>query len=526
MLAFAYTLSITLMILLGVILAIILRRYYRVYWILFVVGCLTFIGSQIVHLPLNEWLMDIGILPRDPDLSGAPLWRSALILGLSAGLCEEVARAVGYLVVKWARRFEDGVMLGLGHGGIEAMLFGGVLTAATISSLLNLEGIDLETMDLTAAQIEAVSIQLAQFNTSPLFAFTPLLERTFAIGAQVLLSVIVLQAFTRRKPIFILLAIGYHAIIDAAAVYAAVSTDSIWISWTAFLVLLIPGWLWLFILWRARNNEILASGEKPPHPGSIKQDLSLFFASLKKEFLFQWRSWRILIVCAVMFAFGIMSPLLTKFTPQLLSSIEGVEMFADLIPEMTVTDSLNQHIETINQFGFILTILLGMGSVAGEKVRGTAAMIISKPLSRGAFLNSKYLSQALLYLLAFIIASAAGYYYTITLFGDLDLAVYLNLNLLLLLWILIFASITLLGSTIGNSTGAAAGISLAGGILLLLAGSIPRIGALLPAGLLAWATQIGGQAEPTSNWGAVTMSIVIILVCLISAWGVFERQEL
>ena len=167
-----------------------------------------------------------------------------------------------------------------------------------------------------------------------------------------------------------------------------------------------------------------------------------------------------------------------------------------------------------------------MGAVAGEKIRGSTAMILSKPLSRGAFLNSKYISQALLYLLALIIASAAGYYYTNTLFGALDLGIYVCLTLLLLLWILVFAGVTLLGSTIGNSTGAAAGISFGGAILLLLAGSIPRIGALLPSGLLAWASQIGGQVDPASNWGAVTMSLVIILVCLIAAWGIFERQEL
>ena len=127
MLTLSYTISILAMLLLPIVLGVLLRRHYRVYWILFVVGTLTFLGSQAVHLPLNSWLADFGLLPESPQLDGAPLWRTALILGLSAGLCEELARAIGYAVVKWARRFEDGVMLGLGHGGIEAMIFGGVL---------------------------------------------------------------------------------------------------------------------------------------------------------------------------------------------------------------------------------------------------------------------------------------------------------------------------------------------------------------------------------------------------------------
>lgn len=201
-------------------------------------------------------------------------------------------------------------------------------------------------------------------------------------------------------------------------------------------------------------------------------------------------------------------------------------MFAELIPEMTITDSMNQHIETITQFGFILVIVLGMGAVAGEKERGTAAMILSKPLSRAAFLNSKYTAQSLLYILAFGLTTAVGYYYTTILFESHDFGIFLSLNLLLLLWILVFAGVTLLGSTLGNSTGAAAGFSLAGAILLFLSGSISRIGALLPGGLLSWAGQISSQTETAGNWGAVAMSVVIILICLIAALGVFERQEL
>lgn len=526
MLTFAYTLSVVGMVLLSIVLAVLLRRYYRVYWILFTVGCLTFLGAQAVHLPLNEWLTSLGVLPENPQLSGAPLWQSALILGLTAGLCEELARAIGYAIVKWARRFEDGVMLGLGHGGIEAMIFGGVLTAATISSLLNLQVVDLDALNLTSAQLEAVSIQLEQFNGSPFFALAPFVERTFAIAAQVLFSILVLQAFKRRKPLFILFAIAYHALVDAVAVYIGITTQSIWLTWAAFLILLIPGWIWLTLLWRDRNQEIASSGEEPHRPESMKTEFGLFLANLRKELLYQWRTYRVLIVCAVLIAFAIMSPLLTKFTPQLLSSFEGAEMFAELIPEMTIKDSMNQHIETITQFGFILVIMLGMGAVAGEKERGTAAMILSKPLSRAAFLNSKYTAQSLLYILAFGLTTAVGYYYTITLFESLNFGIFLSLNLLLLLWILVFAGVTLLGSTLGNSTGAAAGFSLAGAILLLLSGSIPRIGALLPGGLLSWAGQISSQTETAANWGAVAMSVVIILICLIAALGVFERQEL
>jgi ABC-2 type transport system permease protein len=526
MITTVYALSVLAMVILPVILAVLFRQRYRVYWILFIVGCVTFLGAQAVHLPLNELLVNLGILADNPQESEIPVWQSALILGLTAGLCEELARTIGYAVVKWARRFEDGVMLGLGHGGIEAMIFGGVLTAATVSSLLSLQGVDLESLSLTAAQLEAVTTQMERFGSSPIFAFAPLMERTFAIGAHVLFSLMVLQAFIRKKPLFILLAIALHALVDAVAVYVAISTELIWATWAAFLIILIPGWIWLARLWQERNKEISELNEDLPHSGPITREIGLFLVSLRKEFLFLWRTWRVLILCAVLLAFSIMSPLMVKFTPQMLSAIEGAEMFADLIPEMTIADAIAQHIETISQFGFIIVILMGMGIVAVEKEMGTAAMVLSKPLSRGGFLNSKFAAQVVLYFLAFTLALAGGYYYTTILFGHIDFMLYVGINLLLLIWVLVFVAVTLLGSTLGNSSASAAGFALGGSILFLIAGTIPRYGPLLPGGLLAWAGQIGAQVDVAPNWGAVTMSFVIILLCLIAALGVFERQEL
>ena len=137
-----------------------LRRRFRAPLILFVVGCGTFIGSQLVHLPLNNWLSDLGLLPTAGSLSGPPWWQTALILGLTAAVCEEGARAAGYALLRRYRRFEDGLMMGLGHGGIESMVFGGVLTASTVASLMPLRDADLTTLGLSVDQVVAVAQQL------------------------------------------------------------------------------------------------------------------------------------------------------------------------------------------------------------------------------------------------------------------------------------------------------------------------------------------------------------------------------
>jgi len=216
-------------------------------------------------------------------------------------------------------------------------------------------------------------------------------------------------------------------------------------------------------------------------------------------------------------------------------------MFLELIPPPTIADALVQYIENLSQFGFILAILLAMGAVVGEKERGVAAMILSKPMARWAFITSKFAAQFTVYLAGFLLAAIGAYYYTLFLFGPLEVGSFLLLNGLLLLWLLTFVGLSLLGSTLGKSTVAAGGIGLGLCVAQMLLGSIPRWGALLPGGLMSWATLLGQKAAGLSpggdaasllsgaaagQGGAAASALAIILMSLVLAIGIFEQQEI
>ncbi len=520
---FAYAVSCLLMLSLPIGGVILWRRKFQAPLTLFLVGTLTFTVSQVVHIPLNLYLVTLGLLPDSSFSGNVPLWQTALILGLTAGLCEELARAAGFALLKRFRRFEDGGMMALGHGGIEAMVFGGVLTAATIGSLLSLQGADLETLNLSAEQMTAVSRQLELYSGSAWLAAVPALERLIAMLAHLVLSLLVWQAFKRRHAGYLLAAIGYHAAIDAVTVYLANRVESPWMALLAFLITVIPGLIWLTRIWPRPG------GRARIQPASLGREGAIFLTALRKELYQAWRTKRLLVVLAVFAIMGLFSPLAAKFTPELLRTIEGAEQFADLIPEPTIADATTQYIKNVTQFGFILAVLLGMGAIVGEKEKGTAAMILSKPMSRWAFVVSKFLAQALTYAVGFGIAALGTAYYTLILFGPIDPGAFILTNFLLLLWLLTFAAVALLGSALASSTGAAAGIGLGGAVLLLLAGSIPNAGALAPGALVAWASQLGlseGGATMGINGGAVVMGAVIILLCLMAAVASFESQEI
>ncbi len=506
------------MLLLPIALAIGLRRKYRVPWVYFSVGVLTFIGAQIVHLPLNHLFETLEVLP-DGSGSTDNVIAMAAILGLTAGVTEELSRAAGYSIVKKARRFQDGIMLGLGHGGIEAMLVAVVL-ATSVSSLVYFSEANESVVDLLPEQAVAIEKQINLLTETPMLAVAPLVERIIALAMQVSLSVIVLQAFVKRNWLYVLSAIIIHATFDFVAVYASNEISNVWLLEGILALFVLP-----FVLWIRRQRPV-SIGRKDISRDDNGSELKLFYITLRKEGLYQWRSKRAMIVWAVFLVFGMMSPLIAKFTPQLLRNLEGAEQIAELIPEPSTVDAVGQFVQNLTQFGFILVILLGMGAIANEKEKGTAAMVLSKPLPRWAFVVSKYVSQSIVYLIGFLLALIAAFYYTQYLFGGLDPIGFTAASGLLLLWILVFASVTLLGSAIGRTTAIAAGIALLGSIILLIIGVIPNYGALAPAGLINWAGQLALNENGPANAGSLVMSLVIITIMVISSVGVFEGEEL
>ena len=254
--AFVYSLSFTLTILAPILLALWLRRYFRVSWFLFGIGSLTFIGSQIVHLPMLNLLSKWGVLPASTGaLEGAALWQSAAILGLAAGICEEPARALAFWLLKRSRHAESGIMLGLGHGGIEAMILVGIFGAGSLAQLFALRGQDLSTLPLTPQQLSFLKQQLLMFEGSPLLGFTPLLERILAIGLHVVLTLMVLKAYQEKRPVWVLIAIAYHALVDFGAVYISNITSNSLIMEGAFLAIILPGAAWAYFSFRGQAHH-------------------------------------------------------------------------------------------------------------------------------------------------------------------------------------------------------------------------------------------------------------------------------
>ena len=248
---------------------------------------------------------------------------------------------------------------------------------------------------------------------------------------------------------------------------------------------------------------------------------------LWKEMLEQWRSYRMLAVAAVLVVMGILGPLTARYMNELMASIPGTpEGLEAVLPKPTVDLAVAELVDNLAQFGLILALLVPMASVVGEKTSGTAALTLSKPVSRGAFLLAKLLALLVTFAIGIGLGVAAGYAYTGMLFTWLPLPGFLVLACGLLLYLLFYSSLALLASTLMRSQLAAAGLAFGLAILLGLLGTLPAISAYLPASLLGWGRVAANGLVVETPWKALAAALVLIPSLLLAGWAALRRQEL
>jgi uncharacterized membrane protein YhfC len=234
-----------------------IRRRYGLSWGVFGAGVLTFIASQVVHLPLNYAL---GLLGGGRGVALWPLPFVALVAGLSAGVCEEGARwIVLRFFLKRQRGWRSALQFGAGHGGGEAIIFG-LLALTSFISMIALRTLDGAALGVTPEAADQVRAAQTAYWASPWYL--PIVggaERLFAIAIQIALTQVVMLSFTRKKlaSLCVAAAIGLHALVDIWAVWAMPTLGIAAVE--GGVALLAAGALWL--IWRLREAP-----SAPPSP--------------------------------------------------------------------------------------------------------------------------------------------------------------------------------------------------------------------------------------------------------------------
>lgn len=251
-----------------------------------------------------------------------------------------------------------------------------------------------------------------------------------------------------------------------------------------------------------------------------------FGAFLRKEFHEIVRTWRIWVLPGILMFLALSGPVLALLTPELMKSLTtGQTGLVIELPEPSWIDAYGQWVKNLAQMvTYALIIILG-GMVSAERRSGTAVLVLTKPLTRAAFVLAKFASQAAFVGVSAVIGTVVTWLTTLVVFGEAPVRELAEPTAIWLVSaVMLVAFMTLFSSLVGSQAGAA-GLGFGALIALSIFGLWGPARDFSPAGLIGAPTALlAGESVPLV-WPLVTGGLAAVLA-LALAVRVFRRIEL
>lgn len=212
--------------------------------------------------------------------------------------------------------------------------------------------------------------------------------------------------------------------------------------------------------------------------------MSGFLAFLDKEFREILRTWRIWVLPGILLVMGITSPALAALAPRIVESVtSGQPDVVIEMPDPDWVDAYLQYAQQLQQIVLLALIIVTAGLVSGERRSGTAILVLTKPVSRAAFIAAKFIAQTALVAGAMVPATLGCWLLTLAIFEDAPAGKLIESSLIFLVLAVLFIAITLLFSTLVNSQAGAAGLGLLAFLVITILSAIGPTREYTPAGL-------------------------------------------
>ena len=242
-----------------------------------------------------------------------------------------------------------------------------------------------------------------------------------------------------------------------------------------------------------------------------------YVALLRKELMEIIRTWKIWVLPGILLGLAVISPLTARFQRELMGSVLNESGLAVALPDPTWLDALIQWNKSLSQIGLIVVILMSGSMISSEARQGTQVLILTKPVSRQAYVLAKYTAQMIFVGIVTIVAATVEIALATALFPETQVGVALQLTGVWLLLALVLLAFTLVGS--------AAGIALAAMLVLLLLGLWGPATRYTPAGLYSMMSRLAAGAE-AGPLGPVWAAVAVIAGCVTGAAAIMVHREL
>ena len=241
-----------------------------------------------------------------------------------------------------------------------------------------------------------------------------------------------------------------------------------------------------------------------------------FWPLIRKEVLEQSRTWKFLAMAGVFTLIAILGASIFRTVLGVTDKPHGLEQ---------AREALGNIGGTITFLGTFLVIVVSMGALAGERASGTAAMTLSKPVTRTAFVAAKLAGIALSIVGAIAISGTVTYVLVLVLFADSGVARFALGTMVSATLLLFIASVAFFWSAMFSRPLLAGGIAFAVYVMLNILRAVPHTERYLPVVLIDWATSII-RADTTDQWPAFAITWGCIALLSLGAWAIFRLKEL
>lgn len=246
---------------------------------------------------------------------------------------------------------------------------------------------------------------------------------------------------------------------------------------------------------------------------------------LTKEVVEAWRTYRLAVLWTIFAVIGIAVPLIIRFLPRLLRIFGATGELG--LGDLGVADVIDMLVRNVTLVGGLAAIVLTMGTVAGERRRGTLALVLSRPVSRAAVIWAKFVALGMAFGLAIGLAVVGAWLYSALFFAPQAALPWGQLGAILWLSVMCHVAVTLVGSVVAATPTGAAIVGLGFVAAMTLTSSIASLARFLPVGLgdVAKAVALEEVSPDLAPETTISISIGLIAVALVLAWWRLRRMD-
>ena len=243
-----------------------------------------------------------------------------------------------------------------------------------------------------------------------------------------------------------------------------------------------------------------------------------FWALVKKEALEQRRTWKLAGMAGVYTFLGLAIVIVAFIVAEIRDEPRDTGLAEGLLYGFGLT---------VSGVGTFLAIIISMGAIASERASGTAAMTLSKPVTRLAFVAVKFLGIVFSIYLALAVASGIMFVATAILIDTWSAWRFFLFMAVIGVYLVFNASVAFFWSGMFSRQLLAGGLAILIFFVLSALSGIPKTGDYWPIQLIEFATSVADEESTVEGtWKSLAVSLGAIAALASGSWVVFRRKEL